>query len=754
MMPNGVLRVAMVKDIFQWIPFSLLAEAEPAEKLPGFIEEFLKNSPWGTTVGILAVCTIVLGWLAKQTETLQKLIEGWQKIVGSVRKESTQQTAESRKKLLKILKGEVARRRKGSLHNLVMMDLRFQEQPQQVGQAQLPELAPEPQVERTLQVGKQPNVILEPTRKIIDVFNQPEVQSKLLILGEPGAGKTTELLRLATDLIDQAEANEAAPIPVIFELSTWKDDRQPLDQWLTAQLKENYNVPKSVSEQWLKHEQLLPLLDGLDELGLNRQVKCVQAINQLLKETTYSHLIVCCRREEYEEGQVKLEELNGAVYLQPLTDVQIQKYLHDVNRLNLWQTIEREPDLKELAKSPLLLTMMVVAYQGRAIHNRQELFDAYIDQQFSQPLSKQTISSPKQPTRKQTLSYLSWLAKKLKTESTNEFLIEKLQSNWLDNIRVIRLYRLICATALGLILSFIFYLNIEFIFKFIFTLPKLFILPSDDPRIGGFNMVRVRKKLFDGFEQALLRGTYWTLPLVMVCSLILGTRFGRKSIEFTESLQIFRASKKKLKGWLVFGFSFGCLFAALISGIFILIARIYSPRLFVIHIEELGVVKKTVDVAIESMWIQGAVFLVIFWLLFWVFFGLSRGLQAEIQTRRIPNQGVWLSAKNASIFSFICSGVLIAIYLVSGNANKDVIASIYAVTISILIGILTGVAWGGFACIQHFVLRVLLWRSGSIPWDYARFLEYAVERRFMLRVGGRYRFLHDLLREHFAHMEV
>ncbi|MGJ3249296.1 MAG: hypothetical protein ACFE0I_24885 [Elainellaceae cyanobacterium] len=58
----------------------------------------------------------------------------------------------------------------------------------------------------------------------------------------------------------------------------------------------------------------------------------------------------------------------------------------------------------------------------------------------------------------------------------------------------------------------------------------------------------------------------------------------------------------------------------------------------------------------------------------------------------------------------------------------------------------------GFFGIRHAALRFVLWRSHCSPWNYARFLEFASELRFIQRVGGRYRFIHDLLREHFAEL--
>ena len=56
--------------------------------------------------------------------------------------------------------------------------------------------------------------------------------------------------------------------------------------------------------------------------------------------------------------------------------------------------------------------------------------------------------------------------------------------------------------------------------------------------------------------------------------------------------------------------------------------------------------------------------------------------------------------------------------------------------------------WG--AVIQHGWLRFVLHRSGASPWDYNKFLEHAENHRFIQRVGGRYRFAHDLLRKRFA----
>jgi WD40 repeat protein len=67
-----------------------------------------------------------------------------------------------------------------------------------------------------------------------------------------------------------------------------------------------------------------------------------------------------------------------------------------------------------------------------------------------------------------------------------------------------------------------------------------------------------------------------------------------------------------------------------------------------------------------------------------------------------------------------------------------------------LLGLLIALVSGGTACLHHVVLRLLLWRSGAIPWNLAQFLDYAGERLFLRRVGGSYMFVHRLLLEHIA----
>jgi hypothetical protein len=207
-------------------------------------------------------------------------------------------------RLLDEVKDEVAGRLAQSLPKVGAINLLKEEQPQQV----------KPPLYAEVKIRNQRSTPLPPETGIFEVFDQDAIAGKLLILGAPGAGKTTTLLQLAWELVARAETDASKPIPVLCNLFSWKDDNQTLASWLVAELKLKYGVRKDIAERWLDERCLLPLLDGLDELEPTRQEKCVQTINQFQQDYRPKHLVVCCRLPEYENYGTKLQ-LHGAIYL-------------------------------------------------------------------------------------------------------------------------------------------------------------------------------------------------------------------------------------------------------------------------------------------------------------------------------------------------------------------------------------------------------------------------------------------------------
>ena len=82
---------------------------------------------------------------------------------------------------------------------------------------------------------------------------------KLLILGQPGAGKTTTLLVLAQALVDRAMADATAGIPVIVNLASWQPG-QSLATWLLKELKDDYGLQPKQGRAYLQQRKLIPLL--------------------------------------------------------------------------------------------------------------------------------------------------------------------------------------------------------------------------------------------------------------------------------------------------------------------------------------------------------------------------------------------------------------------------------------------------------------------------------------------------------------
>ncbi|NES00829.1 MAG: hypothetical protein F6J86_44840, partial [Symploca sp. SIO1B1] len=135
---------------------------------------------------------------------------------------------------------------------------------------------------------------------------------------------------------------------------------------------EYHNVRKDIAKQWLEEGEIIPLLDGLDELAAGRQESCVKKLNEFLQPGNWlSPLVVCSRIEEYQLYSTQLA-LNTSVELQPFTDEQIQDYLKSTKNEQLWGSIKDDLELKKLAQKPLLLNIIVLSSQELSMAKWQE----------------------------------------------------------------------------------------------------------------------------------------------------------------------------------------------------------------------------------------------------------------------------------------------------------------------------------------------------------------------------------------------
>ena len=576
-----------------------------------------------------------------------------------------------------------------------------------------------------------------------EVFNQIGEGRTLLILGEPGAGKTITLLKLAQNLIARAEGGLSRLIPVVFNLSSWGNKRQTIADWLVQELWSKYQVPKEVGKGWVKNQNLLLLLDGLDEVKADRREACVEAINQFTQKHGQTEMVVCSRIADYEVLSNRLQ-LRGAIYIRSLTPEQVNQYLDTAGeQLGAVKTLLTEDTtLQELAKSPLTLSIMTLAYQGKRVEElrqtgsvearREHLFNSYIERMFKRKGVNQ------QYPKDQAIHWLTWLAQRMSQASQSVFLIEQMQPTWLQTKAQDRLYRFGSMLVGGLLIVLI-----------------LWPIYACDP-LRQYGSSAWAKGMDSPFKGELFPNA---LRLGLVLGLIFG--WGKAEIKTFETLTWpWKKTWKDLFSGLLSGLKLGLIFSLILSPIYgLLISSRVSPF-------DVGTVFANYGTDLPGLkWGIG------YGLSLGMSLGLTLGLinalkGSEIEAKTIPNQGIWRSAMNVGVTGFINWLIFIPIYWFYTRliiiVYKEWIFKISAGGKSSLVDLITpGLRWGlmlglifggGLACIRHFTLRLILHRNNYIPWNYARFLDYASDRIFLQKVGGGYIFVHRMLLEHFARM--
>ncbi|SRR6266851_1671296 len=284
-----------------------------------------------------------------------------------------------------------------------------------------------------LHLAHRPEQLLPPGTSLTQVYE--EAAHELLILGEPGAGKSTLLLQLAQQLVARAEQDDTQPLPVLLPLSPWAVTRPPLQDWLAEQVAQLYDIPEQLARHWVQEEQLLPLLDGLDEMEEVARPACIVAIN------AYHHahpgpLVVCSRKAEYEEAARHHRlTLQSAVVVQPLSLEQVDAYLTQAGKPleALHRTLNKNPALQELAGTPLMLSVLMLTYQGTPVRSLSQRGTELLQQVWSDYVRRMVErkgDAARYPLER-TRSWLHWQAQQMRKHNQTVFYLEHLQPDWL-----------------------------------------------------------------------------------------------------------------------------------------------------------------------------------------------------------------------------------------------------------------------------------------------------------------------------------
>jgi len=414
-----------------------------------------------SAVAVLMILSVALCYL---------IFEFFNKAATSIR-QSQYDEQKVRKSYLRWIRNEIENRRKSSIHHAHYIDLNLIESQSSV--------FPWTYVYHDS---------ITQTDKIIDSIKELVGASifRILLLGAPGGGKTTTLLDCLLNSIEKAENDQSANVPIFINLAHWNQNKTHLYDFDTDASSEHSSLKKDstvnalsfrdwiikmtialkgaglkyqVVEQWLNDERVSLFFDGLDEIEESLRGPMVNEINTLLKENGLLSIIVCSRSIDYEAlvntTNIKLR-LETALTIQPLTSQQINNYLEAAKKTELIPFLNEDAELYEMAKSPLDLSIMVLACSysdfgkvvsvqtNSRVEKRFALFDAYVKAMMEREylrkkknpfapesdLLRLNIISEQKITR--LYKYLGWIARLLSERSIPSFSTKQLYNYYRD----------------------------------------------------------------------------------------------------------------------------------------------------------------------------------------------------------------------------------------------------------------------------------------------------------------------------------
>ncbi|MEU8620183.1 NACHT domain-containing protein [Streptomyces sp. NPDC048623] len=215
--------------------------------------------------------------------------------------------------------------------------------------------------------------------KVVEDFRRLRPR-RLVITGEPGAGKTVLARKFVMEL-NRVRA-EDEPVPVLVSLADW-DTREPLRDWLTRRLRRDYGLSAKSAGQVVAARMVLPVLDGLDEMdeegeeGVTRaDSRAGRALEVLARHqdgTEPAPFVLTCRTRAYDAQETGGGHVLDAarIAIDPVTADRARDFLAArgaARRPALWQPLLDElrdrPGgvLARTLSTPWRLTLAAVAY--------------------------------------------------------------------------------------------------------------------------------------------------------------------------------------------------------------------------------------------------------------------------------------------------------------------------------------------------------------------------------------------------------
>ena len=225
--------------------------------------------------------------------------------------------------------------------------------------------------------------------------------SKLMILGKPGAGKTTFLKRLAVQCVEGQFRPELVPLFITLKdfaeapgqpsllsylIQLFKSHGVELDTQVEKDILTTlFSSNASPVELLLKQGRILILLDGLDEVRRSDTARILNQIQAFTHQYYKNPFIVTCRiaAKEYTFGQ--FTEVEIADFDEQQVKTFVTKWFQSKQDITKGKAfigrLERDRSIRELTSSPILLTLLCLVFEDASTFpsNRSELYKEGLD---------------------------------------------------------------------------------------------------------------------------------------------------------------------------------------------------------------------------------------------------------------------------------------------------------------------------------------------------------------------------------------
>jgi formylglycine-generating enzyme required for sulfatase activity len=211
-------------------------------------------------------------------------------------------------------------------------------------------------------------------RPLKDITEAMHSHGAFVILGEPGAGKTTTQQKIAFDMAQALLKGAEGRIPLFVRLSQ-QGERDPYS-FLQVEWERRTNIPFA---QALGQGHILILADGINEIPREKRNERLIAWMNFEKEHRGSNQMIFSGRAKDYDNDLYLPR----VLVEPLDEARIHEFLQKHKAEGLAELLDDPASrLGEMASNPLNLFVLVMVYHkgGRNLQvlaNRGRLFESF-----------------------------------------------------------------------------------------------------------------------------------------------------------------------------------------------------------------------------------------------------------------------------------------------------------------------------------------------------------------------------------------